>query len=247
MLISETHGAVRQLTLDRPQRRNALGSETMALLLAALDDAERDAAVRAIVLAAAPPAFCAGSDLKELGGLSIEEMCRHEADTATVARRFASIDKPIIAAVEGYALGGGLVLAAACDLVVSAGDARWHLPEVANGWLPPWGLRVLIGRLGAQRARWLCWGLEPIDGERAASLGLADVTCPPGKAAEHAMALAEKFAALPAESVASCKRFFAPFLNADAEYLDRLASRYFAEDCRGEQARSVLARFGAAK
>lgn len=245
MLTTETCGAIRRLTLNRPERRNALGAETMQMLAVALDEAEHDPAIRAIVLTAAPPAFCAGSDLKELGGLTIAEMCRHEAETAAVARRFAGLSKPIVAAVEGYALGGGFILAASCDVVVSAGNARWHLPEVVNGWLPPWGLRALISRVGPHRARWLTWGLEPIDGNQAAQIGLVDRVSAAGQTDAQAMELAGAFAKLPAQAVSSCKRFFDPLLANDAEYLDRLASRQFAEDCQDETAQATLAKFGA--
>ncbi|ORM71222.1 enoyl-CoA hydratase/isomerase family protein [Pantoea rwandensis] len=247
MLIVETRDGICRLTMNRPERRNALGSESMALLLAALQAADIDSEVRVIVLTAAAPAFCAGSDLKELGGLSPEEMCRHEAATAAVVRYFAAMDKPIIAAVEGYALGGGFALAAACDVVVTSVSTRWHMPEVSNGWLPPWGLKALIARTGPHRARSLCWGLEALNGEQAVSIGLADVMCDPGHAEDTALTLAHKFVALPAESVTSCKRFYDPFLNADAEYLDRVASDYFASDCQGERAKTILAKFGEKK
>ncbi|HEY0207761.1 enoyl-CoA hydratase/isomerase family protein [Acerihabitans sp.] len=247
MLSVETHGATRRLILSRPERRNALGGEIMSMLLAELKQAEREPQIRAIVLTGAPPAFCAGSDLKELGGLSIADMCLHEADTAAVARYFAVLSKPIIAAVEGYALGGGFILAASCDVVVSAADARWHLPEVSNGWLPPWGLQALIARTGAHRARALCWGIAAMDGAQAQAIGLVDQICQPTRADEQAMAIAEKFALLPPSAVASCKRYFDPLLNNNADYLDRLASRHFADDCLGGQAQTVLAKYGEKK
>jgi enoyl-CoA hydratase/carnithine racemase len=140
------------LCLNRPERRNALGTESMRLLNEALNAADRDADIRAIILTGAPPAFCAGSDLKELGGLSIRDMCEHEAATASVARRIGLLSKPVISAVEGYALGGGFILAVSCDIVVTANNTRWNLPEVANGWTPPWGLGALLARTGPTRA-----------------------------------------------------------------------------------------------
>lgn len=247
MLNVETKGSVRRLILNRPERRNALGREMVSQLLAEVKKAEQDPAIRAIVLTAVAPAFCAGSDLKELSGLSVAEMCAHEAETAAAARYFSSLSKPIIAAVEGYALGGGFILAACCDVVISAENTRWHLPEVSNGWLPPWGLQALISRTGAHRARWLCWGVEPVYGQQAQSIGLVDQVCEPLQADAHAMMVAEKFALLPPESVASCKRYFDPFLNQHVEHLDRVASLYFATDCQGSHARATLAKFGEKK
>ncbi|RAI43476.1 enoyl-CoA hydratase/isomerase family protein [Rhodoplanes roseus] len=243
MITSARDGAVLRLTLDRPERRNALGTDGIQALDRALATADRDDAVRAIVLTGAPPAFCAGSDLKELGGLSIPDMCAHEAVTAAVARQIALLSKPVVAAVEGYALGGGFILAVSCDVVVTAADAKWRLPEVANGWLPPWGLTALLARVGAVRARMLVWGVEAIDGTEAHRLGVADLLTPPGGALDRAAAYAAALAALPAESVTSTKRFFEPFAASDAERLDAAASRAFAHDCRGPAAAATLARF----
>lgn len=239
----ENAGAVRHLVIDRPERRNALGSETMQQLSHELAAAGRDPSVRAIVLSGAPPAFCAGSDLKELGGLSVDEMCEHESDTAQVARYIAGMGKPVIAAVEGYALGGGFILAASCDVVVTASNARWHLPEVVNGWLPPWGLQTLLARVGPVRARLLVWGESPIDGNEAHRLGVADFVAEAGDADRSALSLAGRFAALPPAAVASCKRFFEPYVSLDGERLDRLASLHFAANCATEAAQQTLAKF----
>lgn len=247
MVKSETAGAVAIVTLDRAARRNALGTESVQALSAALRAADADDAVRAIVLTGAAPAFCAGSDLKELGGLSIAEMCDHEADTATVARSIGFLSKPVVAAVEGYALGGGFILAVSCDVVVSAEDARWHLAEVTNGWLPVWGLQALASRVGPVRARLLTWGAEPIDGREALRLGVADYAAPAGGVLGLAIAVAEGLAKLPAEAVTSAKRFFEPSIMADAERLDNVASRMFARDCESTAAKATLSRFSVKK
>lgn len=243
MIDTNIQGRVALLTMSRPERRNALGTDSMCALAAALTEADRDEAVGAIVLTGAPPAFCAGSDLKELGGLPIPAMCDHEAETAAVARRIAHLGKPVIAAVEGYALGGGFILAVSCDVVVTASDARWNLPEVKIGWLPPWGLGALIARVGPVKARLLTWGAEPVDGAEALRLGIADIATEPGGALPRAMALAGALAALPGEAVRSTKRFYEPFIATDAERLDAVASRAFAADCAAPAAKATLDRF----
>lgn len=243
MIGIELQGRVSVLTLNRPERRNALATRSMEALSSALTSADRNEAVGAIVLTGAPPAFCAGSDLKELGGLTVPAMCDHEAETAAVARTIASLSKPVVAAVEGYALGGGFILAASCDVVVTASNARWQLPEVTNGWIPPWGLQALMARVGPVKARLLTWGAEPIDGAEAQRLGVADEVAEPGSALSRAVALAGKLAALPAEAVASAKRFYEPFVAHDAERLDRVSSRLFAADCGAPAARTTLERF----
>lgn len=243
MIKLELQGPVAVVTIDRPQRRNALGSELMAQLGSALASAERDNNVRSIVLTGTSPAFCAGSDLKELAGLSIAEMCHHESVTAAFARAMGYRAKPVIAAVEGYALGGGFILAASCDIVVSASNARWHLPEAPNGWLPPWGLMALIARVGPVRARRLTWGAKPIDAVEAERIGLVDDLAEPGTALTHAIQIARDLAAVPPEAIASTKRFFEPFIMADAERLDEVASREFALNCESPSSRKTFERF----
>lgn len=243
MIQLKLQGAVAIVTIDRPQRRNALGSELMAQLGAALAEAEHNADVRSIVLTGTPPAFCAGSDLKELAGLSIAEMCHHEAVTAAFARAMGYRTKPVIAAVEGYALGGGFILAASCDVVVSASNARWHLPEAPNGWLPPWGLMALIARVGPVKARRLTWGAKPIDAVEAQRIGLVDDLAEPGSALSHAIEVATDLAAVPPEAIASTKRFFEPFIMADAERLDEVASREFALNCESPSSKKTFERF----
>jgi enoyl-CoA hydratase/carnithine racemase len=236
-------GDVRQLTLNRPERRNALDGGSIASLEQALQQAERDPQVRVIVLSGASPAFCSGSDLKELATMSIQEMCDSESDTARVARSIAAMSKPVIAAVEGFALGGGFVLAISCDIVVSATNVRWHLPEVPNGWLPPWGLQALLARVGPVRARLLTWAADAMTGVEAHRLGVADYLSEPGTADQTALALANRLATLPAAAVASTKRFFEPFVSLDGERLDNLASRHFARNCEGGAAQTIFSKF----
>lgn len=243
MITIDRRGATTIITLDRAQRRNALGTEMMGTLAQALNAAEADPAVGALVLTGAPPAFCAGSDLKELGTLSVEGMRHHEAETAAVARRIGLLAKPVVVAVEGFALGGGFILATSCDVVVTAEDARWHLPEVTNGWLPPWGLGTLLARVGPAKARLLTWGPNPIDGREAVRLGVADIAVEGGRALDRARALAERLAALPHGAVASTKRFYESFAVQDGERLDALAGRMFAADCASPAAQATLQRF----
>lgn len=239
----EQHGAVAVLTMNKPQRRNALGSESMRALSTAVRQCDRDDTINAIVLTGSAPAFCAGSDLKELGGLSVEDMCEHEADTARVVREITMLGAPVVAAVEGYALGGGFGLALACDVIISAADTNWNMPEVKNGWLPPWGLIPVIAKVGPVRARLLTWGIYQVDGVEAFRLGLVDEICEPGRARETAINTAERLAALPRGSVRSTKRYFEQFIVPDGERLDAEAGRIFAEDARSEASKVTFARF----
>jgi enoyl-CoA hydratase/carnithine racemase len=243
MIDIQIKDAVTVLTLNRPERRNALGTAGMRALSAALTAADADERVGALVLTGAPPAFCAGSDLKELGGLSVAQMCAHEAETAAVARSIAFLSKPVVAAVEGFALGGGFILATSCDVVVTASNTRWRLPEVANGWLPPWGLQSLLARVGPVKSRLLTWGAQEIDGVEAHRLGVADALCEPLGALDRALAMAQALAALPREAVRSTKVFFQGAAAGGGEHLDHVASSAFARDCQSAPARRTIERF----
>lgn len=235
------------LTINRPARRNALGTELVEMLEEKLLDLSGDADVGAVVLTGAAPSFCAGSDLKELGAMDVRGMVRHEARTASMARAIGFLDLPVIAAVEGHALGGGFILAMSCDLVVTAETAKWSLPEVPNGWLPPWGLKALASRVGMTTARRLVWGYEVLDGATACDLGVADYLAPPEGALEKAREIAARLAALPRVAVKSTKRYFQAEVLGMAEVWDVQAGEIFAENCAHDAALATLNKFAVKK
>ncbi len=243
--VTKPHARVAQVTMNRPERRNAIGTEMIDRLASTFAELDSDPDTGAIVLAAMPPAFCAGSDLKELAGSSIAEMCHHEAHTAQFARRIGFMDTPVVAAVAGYALGGGFILAVSCDLVVTTPAARWHLPEVPNGWIPPWGLEALAARVGPVAARRMTWGAEPMDGTEAHRIGAADYIADDAEA--EAIEVAVRIAMLPTAAVASTKRFFQERILGGAECADERANRMFADDCTHPEAQQTFARFGEKK
>jgi enoyl-CoA hydratase/carnithine racemase len=244
MLDVGSRGRVGLVSLNRPERRNAMDRELVTALVGAVRRLDADPLIAAIVLRGEPPGFCAGSDLKFIGRLSLEDVRSFEAETGDMARLLGFLRKPVIASVEGFALGGGFILAVSCDLVVSTGAARWHLPEVPIGWLTPWGLGALISRVGAVSARRLCFASEEFGGHEAKRLGLVDHLVEPGQADEFAMALADRLVALPAAAVVAAKRFFMPGILGGAEALDVQANQAFADNCRHPVARATLERFG---
>lgn len=245
MIKVEHRDNVAIVTLDRANRRNALGSAMIEELDHQLSALDRDPSVGAIVLTGAQPSFCAGSDLKELGTMNLNEMAVHEAVTAAVARKITFLDTPVIAAVEGHAFGGGFILACSCDLIVTSAVARWNLAEVPNGWLPPWGLQALVSRVGPVVAKRLTFGHELLSGEDVFRVGLADYLVGEGKALEEGIRHATLIAAMPQPAVASTKQFFAPMVAGASEALDVSANRVFTENCKHDRAKATLARFGA--
>jgi enoyl-CoA hydratase/carnithine racemase len=238
-------GGVGRICLTYPERRNALGHKVITGLHDALDELERDREIGAIVLEGAPPGFCAGSDLHELAGLNALQMGHHEASTAAIVREIARLDTPVIAAVDGFAMGGGFILAAACDIVVTASSAKWKLPEVELGWIPPWGLEVLVARVGPVSARRLAWGFEMLSGHDVYRLGVADYIAIDSTASTMATSVAADLARLPRHATASTKRFFWARACANAESADREANERFILDCNDPAARTSLARFAA--
>ncbi|MEH6560727.1 MAG: enoyl-CoA hydratase/isomerase family protein [Marinobacter sp.] len=244
MIRLDKNKRVATITLDRAERRNALNTVMVEELDRALSELDQDQTIGAVVLTGAAPSFCAGSDLKELGKMNLEEMAHHEAGTAAVARRIGLLSTPVVAAVEGAAFGGGFILACSCDLVVTAAEARWNLAEVPNGWLPPWGLQALVSRVGAVTARRLTWGHEVLSGEDAQRLGVADYLAANGEAVAQAQELAARIASLPTPAVASTKQFFSQLINGKAEVTDAMANRIFIDNCQYDTAKATLSKFG---
>ena len=244
MLDSRNEGQVAILTINRPNRRNALSEGLIVELTKRLHEIEADPAVRATVITGCAPGFCAGSDLKELATMDLRGMCDHEADTGRFCRSIAQMHKPVIAAVEGFALGGGFVFAATCDIVVTSASCKWHLPEVKIGWIPPWGLEALVARVGPVVARRIAWGGEESTGTEAYRIGLADYLTDDGKALDMAIKVAQRLAALPDVAVASTKAYFAPHAGRDGEIGDMNANRMFEENCKHPVAKATLMKFG---
>lgn len=202
-VLVERSGRVLLITLNRPQARNAVNQAVAQAVEQALDELDADPALGAAVLSGNGPAFCAGMDLK---AFARGELPR------TPRRGFAGVtaqppDKPLIAAVEGAALGGGFELVLACDLVVAAETARFGLPEVRRGLIASGGGLVRLPRLiPPMRAMELLLTGEPVEAAEAYSLGLVNRLVEPGKATAVALELARVITANAPLAVAAVKR-----------------------------------------
>ncbi len=224
--------SIRELVLSRNEVRNALDLATTEHLLRSIVEVRDDPAVRAVLLRGEGVGFCAGSDVKEMARASMAERLRIAERKAGLMRALAKLDKPVVCAVHGFALGGGFMLAIGCDAVVTASDAVWRLPEVELGFFPPWGIEALVRRVGIARARWLVWGANKLSGADAFRLGLAEVEVPADKVLEEARALATRLAELPVASTQATKRFFRE--QVPVPRLDDLAREVYRENCEGE-------------
>ena len=182
---SEADGVL-TITIDRPEARNAVNGEVAAGIAAALDRLDGEDGLRAGIITGAGGTFCAGMDLK---AFVTGERPFNERGFAGITQRAA--DKPLIAAVEGYALAGGCEIALACDLIVAARDARFGIPEVKRGLVAAaGGLFRLPQRIPYHLAMELALTGDPIGAERAAQVGIVNRLVEPGGALAGAEALA---------------------------------------------------------
>jgi enoyl-CoA hydratase len=203
-LLAEERDGILLLTLNRPQARNAVDRALAEAMALALDHLEQSQELRVAVLSGNPPGFCAGMDLKAFaaGG---ERPVGGERGFAGIVRRPPS--KPIIAAIEGFAVAGGLEIALACDLIVAARDARLALPEVSRGLVAAGGaLLRLPRRLPYGVAAEMVLTGAPLPPERAFALGLVNRLVEPGEAQSTALELAERIAAAAPLALTASKR-----------------------------------------
>jgi enoyl-CoA hydratase/carnithine racemase len=226
------------LTLNRPARRNAMSHAMVAVLIGALEGAAV-AGKSVVIIRGAGSGFCAGSDIAMLARMSHAERNDFEAESGRLARCIAAHPLPVIAQVHGFAIGGGLTLAAACDIVVATSDSKWSLPEVPIGLFPAWGLHGVAVRTGMTMARRLAFGIDELNGQRAFEIGLVDEVA--DDPAIKAIEIATRLARLPREQVAAVKSYFAP--GGEWKDGDVHANRLFAAASDTAEAKITFERF----
>jgi enoyl-CoA hydratase len=197
-ILVERRGAVGIITLNRPQALNALNAALIAELAAALDEFEGDPQIAAIVLTGSEKAFAAGADIKEMAEKTYMEAYREDFITKGW-ERVAQCRKPVIAAVAGFALGGGCEIAMMCDIVIAAENARFGQPEINLGTMPGAGGTQRLPRfIGKAKAMDLCLTGRMMEAAEAERAGLVSRIVPAGKLLAEAVAVAERIAALSA-------------------------------------------------
>ena len=189
-------GHVALCRLDRPEARNALSPELMDELARAVEGFDADPEVRCLVIAGSDEVFASGADIRALRERSFEEALRHPA--AAFWRRLAACKTPIVAAVSGWALGGGCELALICDLIVASETAEFGQPEITLGIIPGGGGTQRLARVvGKQRAMDLVLTGRRIGAREAERLGLVNEVTGAGEWLERALELAHRVAARP--------------------------------------------------
>jgi enoyl-CoA hydratase/carnithine racemase len=199
---------VAEVVLDRPKAMNAVSTQMAAALAAACAALAEDSTVSVAVLTSSGErAFCVGADLKERNSFTDAELRRQRPHARAAYTGVLDLPMPAIAAVNGYALGGGYELALACDLIVADATAVVGLPEVSVGVIPGGGgTQLLPRRVGAARAAELVFTARRVAAEEALRLGLVDQVTAAGEARETALALADRIAANSPVGLRAAKR-----------------------------------------
>ena len=195
-ILMETRGAVGLVTLNRPEALNALCAALIKELAEALDAFEVDDATGAIVLTGSDKAFAAGADIKEMSGRSYMDV--YLSDFITVGwERVSTCRKPIVAAVAGYALGGGCEMAMMCDYIIAADSARFGQPEITIGAIPGAGGTQRLPRfVGKAKAMEMCLTGRMMDADEAERSGLVSRVVPAAELLDEAVKSAAKVAAM---------------------------------------------------
>jgi len=197
-LLLEMHGKVALITLNRPQALNALSPELTAELSALLDALEADDGVAAVVITGSEKAFAAGADIKAMKDWSYMDVYKSDFITASW-ERLTTFRKPSIAAVAGYALGGGCELAMMCDFIIAADTARFGQPEITIGTIPgAGGTQRLTRFIGKSKAMDMVLTGRMMDAQEAERCGLVSRLVPADRLIEEALAAAEKISQMSA-------------------------------------------------
>jgi len=242
-VLTEVRGPVGIVTINRPQVRNALNHQTIAELVDALDAYDQDDAIRCMILTGDDRAFAAGADISQM----VEAGAVDVLDDDNFARwaRFKAIHKPVIAAVSGYALGGGCELALMCDLVVASETAQFGQPEVKIGIIPGAGGTQRWARsAGKVRAMEAVLTGEPVGAVDAERIGLVNRVVPSGAQLDEALRLANLIAARPPLAVRLGKeavnQAMEMSLSAGLEFERKLFYLLFASEDKREGMRAFL-------
>jgi enoyl-CoA hydratase len=223
-VLTERRGRVLRITINRPDQRNAVNAAVAAGIAGALDDLDGDSELSVGVLFGAGKGFCAGMDLKAF--VAGERPHVPGRGFAGITQRAA--EKPLIAAIEGFAMAGGLEVALACDLIVASRGARLGIPEVKRGLVAAGGGLLRLPRsLPRGVAMEMALTGDPIEAERAYELGLVNRLTEPGEALAAALELADTIAANAPLALAASKRIMIESADwPDGEFFERQAAIY---------------------
>lgn len=204
-ILVETRGRVGLITLNRPQAMNALDNQLMRELMDALSDFDKDENIGAMVITGNEKAFAAGADIKEMADKTIHQMM--DSDHIAVFGRIRTIQKPVIAAVSGWALGGGCEVALSCDMIIASDSAKFGLPEINLGVIPgAGGTQRLVRAVGKAIAMEMILNDRKINAQEALQYGLVNRVAPVSDYLNEAMKLADEIASRAPLAVRAAKK-----------------------------------------
>ena len=188
--------AITTIRLNRPEKLNAVDREMLGMLDVEVNRLHQDESVRVVVLAGSGErAFCVGADLNHIATFGPPDIRKWVNDGNRVLSRLANLPVPVIASIDGYAVGGGLEFALACDLRVASKDASFGLPEITHGWFPGWGgTHRLLNVIGESKAKEMVLLGERIDAQTAQDLGLVNRVVPRENLKDEVKQIAESLA-----------------------------------------------------
>lgn len=229
-IIFEREGAVGILKINRPKSLNALNPATVKEIASCLDEIQQDGSIRCLIVTGeGDRAFVAGADISAMVTMTATEGHAFSALGLGVMRRLETLPIPVIAAVNGFALGGGTELALACDLIIAADKAKFGQPEINLGIIPGFGgTQRLARRIGLPRARELIYSGDMIDAETAFRMGLANKVVPLAELLHEAKALAHKLASKPPIAIHQAKMAINAGIDMDLDNGSRFENEAFA-------------------
>ncbi len=217
LLIEQNDGIV-TLTLNSSETLNSLNSELIIELGSALQQLGTDRSVRVIVLTGAGKAFVAGADIKQMSTMPPDQAAAFARSGQQLLLTIEQLEQPVIAAVNGFALGGGLELALACDFIYASTKAKLGFPEVTLGIMPGFGGTQNLARLiGPNRAKEMIFSGRMITAEQAEAWGIVNRLCEPEQLLEQALATAREIGSVGLRGVAAAKQALVSGLNMSKE------------------------------
>lgn len=229
-IILEKDGNVAVLTINRPKAMNALNSETLKEIDLAVDNIAEDENVYAVILTGAGKAFVAGADITEMKDLNTVEGRKFGVLGNKVFRKLEKLDKPVIAAVNGFALGGGCELSLSCDIRIASSKAKFGQPEVGLGITPGFGGTQRLPRtVGVGMAKELIYTAQIINAEEALRIGLVNKVVEPDKLLEEVKNIANTIAANAPIAVSLCKAAINQGLQCDIDTAVAYEAEVFGE------------------
>jgi enoyl-CoA hydratase/carnithine racemase len=239
-------GGIRFVRMNRPDKKNALTGEMYDAMAAALTGTKTNPDIRCVVIAGVPGAFCAGNDLDEFRQAATDGEGLGEP-VLRFLRALAYCERPLVAAVDGFAVGVGTTMLMHCDYVVASAAARFTTPFVGLGLVPEAASTLLAPRLmGPRRAFAMLVMGEPLDAATAQSIGLINAVTESAEVEAKALAAAQKIAALPPEAVLASRRMIRGEPEELTERID-LEADFFRERLQSPEAQAAFAAFFARK